>query len=99
MAADDRAHVAMLTVELMIPFSDSLKAKRRVVKSLKDRIGARFNVSVAEIACLEEWQRAVIGVAMIGNDRQYMERSLAAVGRLAEEIGDIHLLDTRLEWL
>lgn len=99
MAADDRAYVAMLTIDLMIPHADSLKSKRRVVKSIKDRVSAKFNVSVAEIACLEEWQRAMIGVVMIANDRQHLERSLGAVGRLVEEVGDIHLLDVRLEWL
>jgi len=93
------AHVALLTVDLMIPFADSLKSKRRVIRSLKDRVSARFNAAVAEIACQEEWQRAVIGVAMLGNDRVHLERSLAAVERLVRDTGDLHLLDARVEWL
>lgn len=99
MADEPRAHVALLMIDLMIPFSDSLKAKRRVVKGLKDRMGSKFNASIAEIACLEEWQRSVIGVAMVSNDRGHLERSLGAVARFVEEIGDIHLLGTKLEWL
>jgi uncharacterized protein YlxP (DUF503 family) len=94
-----RAHIAILTFEMMIPSSDSLKSKRRVVKSLKDRVRARFNASVAEIAYLEEWQRALIGVAMIGNDRRFLESNLSAVNRLVEGEGDIRLLNSTVEWL
>lgn len=54
MPDQNRAHVALLTVELMIPYSGSLKSKRRVVRSLKDRISAKFNASVAEISSLED---------------------------------------------
>jgi uncharacterized protein YlxP (DUF503 family) len=99
MAQPDRAHVAVLTFELLIPAADSLKSKRRVVKSLKDRIRARFNVSVAEIGFLEEWQRSAIGVALIGNDRRVLDSTLSAIGRLVEEEGDIRLLDSTVEWL
>lgn len=99
MAGHEQACVALLTAELMIPWSDSLKAKRRVVKSIKDRLSAKFNASVAEIAFLEEWQRAAIGVVMISNDRGHLERSLQAAGKLIEETADIHVLDVRMEWL
>lgn len=83
----------------MIPFSDSLKSKRRVIKGLKDRVRARFNASVAEIDFLEQWQRSQIGVTMIGNDRRRLERGCSAINRLLEDSGDIQLLGTRLEWL
>lgn len=99
MADVNRAHLAVLTFELLIPSSDSLKSKRRVVKSLKDRLRARFNASIAEIAYLEEWQRSVIGVAVIDNDRRYLESSLSAINRLVEEAGDIRLLNSTVEWL
>lgn len=99
MTARDPVHVALLTVELMIPWADSLKDKRRVVKSIKDRLAAKFNVSVAEIGFLEEWQRTSIGVVMIGNDRQHLERSLGAAGRLVEEVPDIQPLRMEMEWL
>ncbi|MDX9741089.1 MAG: DUF503 domain-containing protein [Gammaproteobacteria bacterium] len=98
MSARDPVHVALLTIELMIPWSDSLKSKRRVIRSIKDRLGARFNVSVAEIGFLEEWQRAAIGVVMIGNDRQHLESCLSAANRMVEEVADIHLLHVALEW-
>ncbi len=93
------AHIAFTTIELLIPLADSLKSKRRVVKSLKDRIRNRFNASVAEIAYLEEWQRSVIGVTMIGNERRHLEQGHSAISRLLEEVGDIQLLEVRMEWL
>jgi uncharacterized protein YlxP (DUF503 family) len=83
----------------MIPFSHSLKAKRRVIKSLKDRVRARFNAAVAEIDYLEEWQRSLIGVALLSNDPQHLERGSSAINRLIEDIADIQLLNARQEWL
>ncbi len=99
MSAEHKAHVVLLTVDLLVPHSDSLKTKRRALKSIKDRIAAKFNVSIAEIAHLDEWQRALIGMVMISNDRQHLERSLSAIGKLIEDTGDIQLLDVRREWI
>lgn len=93
------AHIALLTIELMVPHSGSLKAKRRVIKSLKDRMRAKFNASIAEIDYLEDWQRCRLGVTMISNDRQHLDRSLSAINNLVEEVTDIRLLDSRVEWL
>jgi uncharacterized protein YlxP (DUF503 family) len=99
MSAMATAHVVLLTFDLMIPFSQSLKAKRRVIKSLKDRVRARFNAAVAEIGYLEEWQRSLIGVALLSNDPQHLERGSSAINRLIEENADIRLLNARQEWL
>jgi uncharacterized protein YlxP (DUF503 family) len=99
MSATATAHVVLLTFDLMIPFSQSLKAKRRVIKSLKDRVRARFNAAVAEIGYLDEWQRSLIGVALLSNDPQHLERGSSAINRLIEEISDIRLLNAKLEWL
>jgi len=99
MSATATAHVVLLTFDLMISFSQSLKSKRRVVKGLQDRLRARFNAAVAEIGCLEEWQRSLIGVALLGNDPRHLERGSSAINRLVEESADIQLLDARREWL
>jgi uncharacterized protein len=76
--------VGVLTVRLTIFEALSLKDKRRVVKSLKDRLGNRHNVSVAEIDDLDRRQAATIGVAMIANDARFVE---GALQRIADEIG------------
>jgi uncharacterized protein YlxP (DUF503 family) len=65
-------HVGVLTIDLAIYDAFSLKDKRRVVKSLKDRIRARFNVSVAEVDHLDVHRRATIAVAMVSGDAGYL---------------------------
>lgn len=99
MSGTSRAHVALLTFDLLIPFSQSLKSKRRIIRSLKDRTRSKFNASVAEIDYLEQWQRSLIGITMISNDRQHLERGFSAINRLVEEVSDIELLRARVEWL
>ncbi|MDR2876888.1 MAG: DUF503 domain-containing protein [Chromatiales bacterium] len=99
MPANHHAWVALLTAELMVPWSDSLKSKRRVIKSIKDRLSAKFNASVAEIDFLDEWQRATIAVAMVSNDRGHLERSLQAVAKLIEETSDVQMLGVNIDWL
>lgn len=68
--------VGVLRIELAIQEARSLKDKRRVVKSLKDRLANRFHVSVAEVDDLDLWQKAVIGVAMVANDGQFVQSCL-----------------------
>jgi uncharacterized protein len=65
-------HVGVLTLDLAVYDAFSLKDKRRVVKSLKDRIRARFNVSVAEVDHLEAHRRATLAVAMVSGDAAYV---------------------------
>ena len=68
--------VGVLKLDLAIYESQSLKDKRRVLKGLKDRLAARNNVSVAEVAHEDSWQRAVLGVAMVANDPTYVHSCL-----------------------
>ena len=80
--------VGVLRLELGIPGARSLKDKRRVVRSFKDRVRVRMPVSVAEVGALDEWQRAVLGVAVCSNDAARCEAVLAAVARAAEGLRD-----------
>ena len=66
-------------MELAVTEAGSLKDKRRVVKSLKDRLAHRFNISVAEVDALDSHRRAVLGVAMVANDRRFVESCLDKV--------------------
>jgi uncharacterized protein YlxP (DUF503 family) len=72
-------HVGLLEIDLHIPYAQSLKDKRMAVRSVKDRLRKRFNVSVAEVNHQELWQRAEIGVVSIGPDPTYLEQQLALV--------------------
>jgi len=71
--------VGILKVELYIPGIASLKEKRFVLKSLKTRIRNRFNVSVAEIDFMDKWQRSCIGIAVVSNDRRFLDEILSKV--------------------
>jgi uncharacterized protein YlxP (DUF503 family) len=62
--------VGLLRIELTIPSADSLKAKRMALRSVKDRIRKNFNVSIAEVEDNDEWQSAVLAVALVSNDRR-----------------------------
>jgi uncharacterized protein len=70
-------HVGILQVEISIPDAMSLKDKRQVVKSLKDRIAHGHNVSIAEVGALDEHRRSIIGIAMVSNDKRYVEGALS----------------------
>jgi uncharacterized protein YlxP (DUF503 family) len=68
--------VGVLRIELFVPASGSLKTKRFAVKSIKDKIRARFNVSVAEVENLDKWQRATLAVAAVSNEQKHIESIL-----------------------
>jgi hypothetical protein len=76
--------VVTLEVDFRIPGADSLKEKRKVVKSLKDRIRARFPVAVAETGALDLHARAMIGVAAVGGESGPVERAVDEIQRLLE---------------
>jgi uncharacterized protein YlxP (DUF503 family) len=71
--------VGLLTLELHIPEAHSLKDKRQIVRSLKDRLRKRFNVAVAEMEYQDVWQRAIIGVVTLSTAEQHVEESLQLV--------------------
>jgi uncharacterized protein YlxP (DUF503 family) len=71
--------VGLLTLEIYIPESHSLKDKRQVIRSLKDRLRGKFNVAVAELEGHDSWQRCVIGVASLSNNTAHLEQSLRTV--------------------
>lgn len=78
--------IAFLTLELHIEAAQSLKDKRRVLRSLKDRLRASFNVSVAELDASGLWNRATVGVAAISDSRDYLDGLMKNVERLANRI-------------
>ena len=67
-------HVLLLVLDCHISHAQSLKQKRAVVKSLVDRLRARLNASVAETGFLDEWQRSVIAVSLVSNNRRYLQQ-------------------------
>ena len=78
--------VGICSIGLRLAENHDLKGKRRVLKSVKDRVRGRFNVSIAEIGDLDAWQRSTIGVACVSKDRDRVERTLAHVAAFIEEL-------------
>ncbi len=91
--------VAVLTLEIIVEHSHSLKEKRHVVKSLKERLRQRFNVAVAEIDGEESWQRSVIAAVTVSNDRTHAEQMLQSVENNSASILGSMLVSTGVEWL
>jgi hypothetical protein len=78
--------IAVLTIELRIEHAQSLKDKRQVVRSLKDKLRNHFNVSVAELDQTDLWQRATVGVVSISSSRDYLAQLMQSVEKDAFRI-------------
>lgn len=89
--------VGIAEISVFIPHSGSLKAKRSVVNSLKERIRSRFPVAVSEVGEPDVWQRAELAVALCGNEAGRVEETLRAVVRVASGVRDGRILDVRVE--
>ncbi len=85
--------VGILRLELAIYGAHSLKDKRRVISSLKDRLFRRFRVSVAEVDDLDVWQRSVLGVAMVANDPRFVHSCLDKIVDWVRKQGSATLVD------
>ena len=78
--------VGLLTLEIHLPYSHSLKEKRAVLRKIRDRLRSRFNVAVAELDHRDVWQVATIGVVSISDSRQLLDTVLHDVLRESERI-------------
>lgn len=85
--------VGRLSWQLSLPGCASLKEKRSIVRSLKDRLKSRFNVSVAETGYQDVWTRAEITVALVATDRRFAETVLDKADRLVAGSGRAVVLD------
>jgi uncharacterized protein YlxP (DUF503 family) len=92
-------HVGVLQIEVAIPDAFSLKDKRRVIKSLKDRIAHGHNVSIAEVGALDEHRRSMIGMAMVSNDSRYVEGALSKLVDFVKTIPQVSLIDFQIDLL
>ena len=91
--------VGLLTLELHIADAQSLKDKRQVIRSLKDRLRGKFNVAVAELDFQESWQRSVIGVVTLANEESYVQEVLQKVLHEADQVLGSLLISQALDLL
>ena len=89
--------VGLVHLKLRVDQAMSLKDKRRVIKSFKDRLTNRNNVSIAEVDAQDNHRMAVLAVAMVGSDRRYVEGALQKIINTASQHRDMILIDHEIE--
>ena len=89
--------VGLLTLELHIPDAQSLKDKRQVLRSLKDKLRRDFNVAVAEMEHQDSWQRSVVGIVTISNEEKHLREVLQKVLDEADRILGSFLINQAVE--
>ena len=89
--------VGAMTMTLHLGQGASLKAKRKVVRSIKDRVRAKFNAAAAEIGGQDLWQRIELGFAVCGNEPAHVDKQLESIRRYVERLALAEVTDVRLE--
>jgi uncharacterized protein len=80
--------VGIARITLFVAESHSLKEKRMVLRRVKDRVRNKFNVAIAEVDDNDVWQRGVLGLALVGNDRRFVESALDEVVRFVRTLAE-----------
>lgn len=91
--------VGLYTVELFISGSQSLKDKRQVLHGIKDRLHGKFNLSVAEVDGLDLWQKAILGMACVSNERNHVNQVLEQALNLIKSMPAVEVSRVQLEFL
>ena len=93
------ASVGVITLEVRLENSHSLKEKRHVIQSLKERLRHKFNVAVAEVEHQDLWQRAALAAVTVSSDHLNAEQVLQSVEREAAYVLGPALVSASVEWL
>ena len=89
--------VGVCRLEIFVPEGSSLKAKRRVLSSIKKRIRNKFNVSVTEVENNDKWQRISLGISMVSNERKFIDMNVEEILKLIERDGRMEILSHLVE--
>jgi hypothetical protein len=88
--------IGLLTLEIYIPYSHSLKEKRKTLNKIKDRLKKKFNIAFAELAYMNKWQRSKIGVVTLNNQKSLIEKIFQKIIQEVEENIEGEILQTEL---
>jgi uncharacterized protein YlxP (DUF503 family) len=91
--------VGTLKIEFYLHDNRSLKGKRKIVKSMVDKVKHKFNVAVAEIGSNEKWQKIELGFSTVGNDRRHVDASLNNIFAFLESLYLAEVVDSKTEIL
>ncbi len=88
--------IGLLTLEIYLPYSHSLKEKRKTLNKLKDRLKNRYNISFAEVDFLNKWQRSKIGIVTLNIQKNMIDRVFQRIIIEAEEIIEGEILQKEI---
>ncbi|MCJ7686202.1 MAG: DUF503 domain-containing protein [Desulfobacteraceae bacterium] len=91
--------VGSLKIEFRLTDNRSLKGKRKVVRSMVDKVKSRFNVSIAEVGSNDKWQKIELGISAVGNDRRHIDSSLNHILSFLESLYLAEIVHTEMEIL
>ena len=89
--------VGTMRLEVHFPAADSLKAKRSIMNHVKERVRHRFNASIAEVGHQDLWQRATLGVAVVGESAPVLDSALHEILAVVEREDRLAVLDYEIE--
>jgi len=90
--------IGVLKAELFMQGCSSLKEKRMIIRSLKDRIKNKFNVSVAELDYLDKWQRAQLAFVLVSNSKSHTDEVLQKIFQLLDNDLAFELINHKFEY-
>lgn len=91
--------VGVCHLDFVLPQGSSLKGKRQVIKSLVTRVKNKFNVSISEVGGHDLWQRAQVGICLVGTDKRFINSSLDKVIDFIEGLGMLEIVGSKMEFL
>ena len=89
--------VGNLKIEFHLTDNRSLKGKRKVVRSMVDKVKSRFNVSIAEVGSNDKWQKIELGISAVGNDRRHINSSLNHILGFLDSLCLAQIVHTEME--
>ncbi|MFC1534815.1 DUF503 domain-containing protein [Thermodesulfobacteriota bacterium] len=89
--------VGTMIIELYLHDNRSLKGKRKILRSMVDKIKNKFNVAIAEIGSNDKWQKIELGISTVGNDKRHVDSSLNNVLAFLESLYLAEIIDSRME--
>lgn len=91
--------IGLLTLEIYIPYSHSLKEKRKTLNKLRDRLKKKYNIAFAELDYQNKWQRSIIGLVTLNTQKQIIEKVFQKIIQEAEENIDGEILQEKVYFL
>jgi len=89
--------VGTLKIEFLLYDNRSLKGKRKVVRSMVDKVKSKFNVSIAEVGANDKWQKIELGISAVGNDRRHIDASLNHILDFLESLCLAQIVNTEMD--